>query len=830
MQTRHPGWSTLVVVGAALAGLVAVGSSSRAWQAESALDRARRALPRLDGDVAADVQAPVEVIRDRWGVPHIYATTTRDLFFAQGYVVAQDRLWQLDQWRRIGEGRLAEVVGDEASVRRDTFARLLRYRGDMEAEWRSYSDDARAIVTAFVAGINARIADVARDPAQLPVEFQLTGTEPGRWTPEVVLSRMAGWPMTRNARTELQRARLAHLGGLDAVREVMPPDPDVEMRLPAGLDLADLTDDVLALAEGAADPVEWPRETVRGATRVAWAPARREARSPAASPATLLSALGLSYATVGSNNWVVSGARSSSGKPLLANDPHRGLQLPSLRYTVHLNGPGWNVIGAGEPAVPGVAAGHNERVGFGFTIVGIDQQDLYVEQLHPTDDTKYRDGTGWRSLVVEREVIPVRGQPARTVDLHFSRHGPVLHIDRARRRAYALRWVGQEPGTAGYMASLSLNRARDWTSFREASRRWLVPSENLIYADVDGNIGWIAAGLAPLRDGWDGLFPVPGHDGRYEWRGFLPFERLPQALNPARGMLSTANQNVLPPGYPDVLGYEWAPDARKRRIDEALEARTTWDVAGFAALQHDEQSVVARALVQALRQQLARPGDEPHRVLARSVFGAWDATMSTGSAAAALYQLWLAELQVALRPLAFSGSTLPHAPAALTVPQVEATVRRDARALALLDGDPLRRAMDAARAAMGDAPSSWSWGRLHQAHFRHAFSGHTGVGGAFDLAPVPRGGDATTINNTGHGRLQVHGASFRIVLDTADWDRSLMINVPGQSGQPGSPHYGDLLPLWARGEYHPMPFTRGAVERHAAHRLWLRPIPQAGGR
>ncbi len=824
MGWRHESSSVLRALAVGGVVLVAAGVVATARQS-SVIERARAALPRLDGDVTTSVTAPVEVIRDAWGVPHIYAASTRDLFFAQGYVVAQDRLWQLDLWRRIGEGRLAEVVGDEAAVRRDTFARLLRYRGDMDAEWRSYSDDARAIITAFVDGINARIAEVARDPAQLPIEFQLTGTVPGAWTPEVALSRMAGWPMTRNARTEVQRARLARAAGLGAVREVMPPDPDIPLRLPEGLDLDDLMADVLAVAEGASDPVTWPQPP----SRVAWRPGDSLPPS-SASPAALLNAIGLSYATVGSNNWVVSGARSSTGKPLLANDPHRALQLPSLRYTVHLNAPGWNVIGAGEPAVPGVAAGHNDRIGFGFTIVGIDQQDLYVERLHPADDTKYLDRGEWRSFVVERESIEVRGQPARVVDLQFSHHGPILHVDPARRRAFALRWVGQEPGTAGYMASLSLNRAHDWTSFREASRRWLVPSENLLYADVDGNIGWVAAGLSPMRGNWDGLFPVPGHEGRYEWDGFLPFDRLPQAANPADGALSTANQNVLPAGYPEAIGYEWAPDARKRRIDEVLAGRAQWDAAGFMALQHDEQSVVARELMLALMDRLAVDGGEGYRRVARRVLTGWDATMAADSPAAALYQLWLAQLQVALRPLAFSAAVLPHAPATLTVPQVLDVVRKAGDVLPLLDGAPLRRAVEAARTVMGAEPAAWSWGRLHQAHFRHMLSGVGEAGAAFDLAPVARGGDATTVNNTGHGRLQVHGASFRMVLDTADWDRSMMINVPGQSGQPGSPHYGDLLPLWSRGEYHPMPFTRGAVERHAKHRLWLRPAAQAAAR
>lgn len=825
VRPRPAGWLALVAALAAL-GLAGV----RAAQPEGAVARAVEALPRLDGEVSTGVTTPVEIVRDRWGIPHIYAETSRDLFFAQGYVVAQDRLWQLELWRRLGNGTLAELVGGEDAVRRDTFARLLRYRGDMDAEWRSYSPDTRAIVTAFVEGINARVAEVIAVPETVPVEFWYTGTRPGYWTPEDVISRMAGWPMTRNARTELQRALLAKAAGLDAVAEVMPPDPPVPLALPEGLDLADLSDEVLAIAAGVADPVVWGSPPGRQARRLG--PGVPSAPGAAAGAASVLNALARSYDAVGSNNWVVSGARSVTGKPLLANDPHRTIQLPSLRYGVHLNGPGWNVIGAGEPAVPGVAAGHNDHVGFGFTIVGIDQQDLYVEQLHPTDDGLYLDRGNWRPLTRERELVRVRDGAPREVTLRFTHHGPVLHLDLARRRAVALRWVGQEPGTAGYLAGLALNRAHDWPSFREAARRWLVPSENLIYADVDGHIGWVAAGLAPIRHGWSGLLPVPGHEGRYEWQGFLPLERLPQAFDPPGGVLATANQNVLPAGYAEALGYEWADAARKRRIDEALAARAQWDVAGFLALQHDEQSVVARELVKQLRLQL-RSGDadandnEGYRAAARRLFEGWDATLSSGSAPAALYQLWLTELQTALRPLAFRPATLPHAPATLTVPQVLDTVRRRAEARALLAGAPLRRAVAAARAAMGADPSGWSWGRLHQVHFKHPFSGWPGIDTTFDLPPYPRGGDATTVNNTGHGALQSHGASFRMVLDTADWDRSMMINVPGQSAQPRSAHYGDLLPIWARGDYHPMPFSRAAVERHAAHRLWLRPARPA---
>src|SRR6185295_7847589 len=300
-------------------------------------------------------------------------------------------------------------------------------------------------------------------------------------------------------------------------------DPFKKLVLPEGLELAGIDERVLAGAKAASTPASF----LGGANEVSTLAGEGEA----------LTELDALARTEGSNNWVVSGALSSTGKPILANDPHRPILLPSLRYLVHLVGPGWNVIGAGEPTLPGVAAGHNERVGFGFTIVGIDQQDLYVEETNPADPTQYRYKDKWEKMTTEREIIAVKHTPGLVeteVELRFTRHGPVIYEDPKLHRAYALRWVGTEPGSAGYLASLSLNRAKTWNEFLKALERWRVPSENLVYADVDGNIGWQAAGSAPLRSGWSGLLPVPGSSGRYEWKGWLPLSELPRAYNPSR--------------------------------------------------------------------------------------------------------------------------------------------------------------------------------------------------------------------------------------------------------------------------------------------------------
>ncbi len=834
----------------ALAAILAVGLAAVSGQDTVRLrNLADAARSQTTGEIALDgLQQPVEVIRDAWGIPHIFARTVDDLFFAQGFVAASDRLWQLDVWRRIGEGKLSEVVGPSA-LNRDTFARLLRYRGDPEAEWRGYGPGAKGIVEAFVRGINAQIAIATSRPGKLPIEFQLSGARPEPWTPQTVISRMAGYVMTRNARTEAQRARLARTNGIDSVNAQMPLDPPTTLRVPDGLDLADLDDDVLSLAAGASESVDFsPLAKLR-----------------APSLSDLLDEL----SETGSNDWVISGARSATGKPLLANDPHRALLLPSLRYTVHLNGPGWNVIGAGEPALPGVAAGHNDRIAFGFTIVGIDQQDLYVEQLDPANADRYLYRGTWEAMRVEHERVAVRGQEPVEVTLRFTRHGAVVHVDQLKHRAIALRWVGAEPGAAGYLRSLVLDRAANWQQFLAGVEGWKVPSENLVYADVDGNIGWIAAGLAPVRPGWNGLLPVPGQDGRYEWSGYLGAARLPQLYNPKSGFIATANHNILPPGYTNVLGYEFSAPYRFLRITEVLRqaanAGRRLSVADFERLQTDELSVVARAVCGTLRQALVERGRSagapggalaPKAARAAAMLTAWDDVLGKDSAPAALYEAWLPlvtrafgeALAPAPRPSGAERMTTDRFLALLaqaglldTAPLADrwvdgtpragstrfAAAAPDARirqaAVDVLTGAALESAWDEATRRMGLDPSSWAWGLVHHASFEHPLAFTPDGKTVLNLPEVPRGGDGTTPNATGAGARQSSGASYREVLDLSDWDRSTTINVPGQSGQPLSPHYDDLLPLWADGRYHPLLFTREAIERHASERLRLVP-------
>lgn len=706
------------------------------------------------------LQKPVEILRDRWGVPHVYAQSQRDVFFAQGWITAKDRLWQIDLWRRQGTGKLAEVLGPQA-LARDKLARLVRYRGPMEAEWKAYGPDAQMIATAFVEGINAYIQGLN---GRWPVEFAAAGYAPGLWEPVDVLARVAGLLMTHNLTREVQRSIDIRNHGAAKVDQILPSDPFQKTEVPKGLDLADITPDIL-----------------------------RDYSLATATPTFDL----LSLDRNGSNNWVIAGSRSATGKPLLANDPHRPILMPSLRKTVHLVAPGLNVIGAGEPALPGIALGHNELMGFGFTIVGIDQQDLYVERLNPANPLEYWHRNAWHRMEVVREQIAVKGGPARTVELKYTVHGPVIH--EARGKAFALKWVGAEPGGAGYLGALRLMRARNWQEFRAGAEAYLVPSENLIYADRDGHIGWIASGRTPVRKGWNGMLPVPG-EGDYEWQGHLPIAAHPQKYDPPEGFVATANHNILPPGYRHTLAFHWAEPFRFQRVLEMIQARPKLTVTEMAAMQNDIVSIPARRLIAVLK-----------KMNVRWVGGFlnWDAVLRADSPDALIFEMWMAKLGPELfgddfgarvtwtRILEFLEQKSPEPELKSTYEEAIAEIGR----------------------ALGTDRTQWKWGRVHQVMFSHPLK-HA----AWNRGPYARPGDAHTVNATsGTAFRQTAGASFRMVLDPSNWDNSVMINTPGESGDPGSRHYDDLIQTWISGQHHPLPFSRTAVEKAAIERWKLSP-------
>ena len=782
----------------------------------------------------AGLSQPVEIVRDRHGVSHIYAQNQNDLFFAQGFSAARDRMWQLDLWRRQGEGKMAEQFGPRF-IEQDRAARLFLFRGDMQAEFASYHPEGQAILTSFAAGINAYVDWVKANPEQLPPEFKLTGTLPGYWRPETSLIRIYG--LTRNLTAEVKMAEQVASLGLNAVQGLSTFEPPLALQVPAGLDVRQIDKSVLAnytLARNGQKFVaaDFPRSPLAADKREALASALSEGRLAALDPN--FDPLATRYE---SNNWTIGGQHTDTGKPILAGDPHRSITMPSLRYMVHLNAPGWNVIGAGEPSLPGVSMGHNDRIAFGLTIFAFgDEEDLYVYDTNPANPNEYRYQGGWEKMRQMDESIPVRGEAAAVRQLKFTRHGPVIHEDPVRRKAYALRAAYLEyPGTAAYLASLRLNQAQNWNEFVAGMEKHYTPSENMVYADVDGNIGWFGGSIAPIRprNDWSGMLPVPGN-GDFEWRGVLPGSALPRAYNPPEGYVATANEYNLPAdyAYKDMSARTWAEPYRVQRIREVLADGSRLSVQQSQDLQYDNLSIPARTLGGYAK---ALNSADPAVNDALNLLKDWDYRMETDSRAATIYAFWLPEVVKRVSDL--------YVPANGRAAFGDLSTRKTLEKLAVPDtafGTPPDRGRDALllqalndgvqklRAKLGPDSTQWQWGKLHHIQFEHSLASllPADTAKAWGTPRYPVGGDNDTVHRATFRKSdfrQISGASYRQVIDVANWDNSRVQNVPGQSADPRSPHYQDLLKGWATGEYFPMAFSRAKVDSERADTLTLKP-------
>ena len=772
-------------------------------------DAAAQSRPVVEARKVAGLAAPAEIRIDRWGVPHIYARSARDAFFLQGYNAARDRLWQIDLWRKRGLGLLARDFGPDFAEQ-DRAARLFLYRGDMAAEWAAYGASAKSDTEAFVSGVNAYVDEILSGRRPLPREFRIAGTRPDRWAAEDVV-RIRSHGLTRNAGMEATRAQILCKGGPGADRLFKKLEPDWNSKVPEGLDPCAIPANVL--------------DDYNLATRgVKFDAARRRLAAEASPPDSQ-----------GSNNWTIAPSRTTTGRPILANDPHRDHGLPSLRYVVHLEAPGLSVIGAGEPALPGVSIGHNGTIAFGLTIFYADQEDLYVYETSPRDPGLYRYGDGWARMETVRERIEVRGQAPREVELRFTRHGPVIHADPADRRAFALRSVWAEPGASAYFGSLGYMNARSWPEFKGALANWGTPSENQVYADVTGRIGWVAAGRVPARPNWDGLLPTPG-DGRYEWRGFLAQDQLPSRVDPPEGFIGTANAMNLPADYPVAerkVGFEWSNPSRQRRIDEVLGGKARISLEDAMALQTDPTDITSRRLLKLLAPLRA---SDPLTARALDLLRGWDGAARVDSAAAAVFLTWTGKH---LGP-AVVGAAAPEGARALIGGGDLAAVMDLLEAPdAAFGPDPagtrdalLVRSLEAAVAEvasrLGPDPSTWAWGRLHQAQFNHVLAPLAAEGEAAGLSvgPAPMAGTSLSplaATWRADDFRVTSGASFRMVLDVGDWDSSRFINTPGQSGDIDSPHARDLFETWAKGGYLPLVYSRGAVEAATERVLRLSP-------
>ncbi|MFQ6070470.1 MAG: penicillin acylase family protein [Candidatus Aminicenantales bacterium] len=772
-----------------------------------------RGLEQIEIDVEG-LKAPVEIFIDPWGIAHIYAQNEEDLFFAQGFNVARDRLFQLEMWRRQATGTLSEILGPRA-LKKDIGSRLFCFRGEMRKELAHYHPRGEKIIPSFVRGINSYIDWTRKNPEMLPLEFRLLDIEPGYWTPEIVVSRHNG--LFRNATTEVRLAKAVSALGSERVKELMnfkPADP--ELAPPEGVDLSLIPKNLLELYLASRSPVTFLPEDIADASLRAEAPGST----------FLFESFPFSP---GSNNWALRGSLTFSSRPILANDPHRRLQIPSLRYWVHLCAPGWHVMGGGEPALPGVSIGHNEYGAWGLTIFPIDQEDIYIYSTNPAHPNQYRYRGKWEEMEIIREEIPVKGEEPVTIELKYTCHGPVLYEDQANHLAYALRAGWLEVGGAPYLASLRMDQARNWEEFRKACTYSRTPSENMVWADTEGHIGWQVVGIAPRRESFSGLLPVPG-DGRYEWKGYIPIEKLPHSSDPAERYVATANQFNVPPGYPYLLGYMWSDSFRFSRICEVLVSGRKFTLVDMMELQHDEYSLPARALVPLLK---GLKGKDEKTEKARRMLLSWDIVMARDSVEAAIFHTWLENLGEELRLLLLSDEERQLLPGLSLEKIISSLVTPDnhfgenpvkGRNALLLRA--LTQAVEELTSRLGEEWKSWEYGqtKFHHVKLRHPLSRALKKEWRqkLDIGPYPRGGSRNTVNMTTDRFNQTSGATFRLIADVGEWDNSLGSNCPGQSGDPQSAHYSDLFEMWARGEYFPLYFSRQKVESAAEKKIVLK--------
>lgn len=772
--------------------------------------------PQVSGTIETDgLNAPVEILRDRWGVPHIYAETEHDLFFAQGYAHAQDRLWQMEMNRRIADGTLSEVMG-QAGLQSDIFMRTLGLRRIAERMWAQVHGETRLVAQAYVDGVNAHIAQ----GKSLPLEFTLLGIPPAPWSAIDLLNRgnLLSLALGGNYRIELLRARLIAEVGEALTTELFPPHaPETPLIITPR---AEQEAGLKGISE---------LEGLEGVDR--W--------------------LGDPNIVSGSNNWVVHGSRTASGQPLLANDIHIGLGVPSTWYANGLHGGRFDGIGFSLPGVPLLVLGHNGRIAWGMSNLGPDTQDFYIEKLdHPEDPRHYQYAGRWHPLDVLVESIPVRGEASMELVVRSTRHGPIMNaaMGQLLRNAepLALRWALTE--SAPLLGALvDLNLAGDFGGFRAAVARWESPGQNFVYADAQGNIGYQATGKIPIRAaGHDGLAPVPGWTGDYEWQGFIPFTALPAALNPEPGFVATANNKVTPDDYPYSIARHYFPGYRAKRIVELLQSNARHRMDDMRRIQADTYSLPAEALRPYLLQAIPT-NDREARALA--AVRAWDLRYEIDRIGATVFQAFYLTLlrrllghklgaELTDRYLASEyerhGSMhMPMVIAAMADPQSHwfvdtKTARRTTRDQ--LVQECYVAAVQWLGCQYGTQVESWQWGRVHTVTLPHAPFGHSWpdwLRRIFNTTPMAARGDNYTVDGASFlwktPFAVVHGTALRMIIDFADLEASIAMHTPGQSEHLYHPHRDDLLKPCLDGKYHPLCFGRAAVSEQCVSTLVLRP-------
>ena len=809
----------------------------------------RRPFPQTEGAITLDgLQAEVNVYRDAHGVPHIYAENRHDMYFAQGFVHAQDRFWQMEFWRHVGQGRVSEILGEDL-LETDRFIRTIGWNRMAQTHLAYYEREApemMEIMEAYSAGVNAYLA---QNGDNFSVNQTILGLVQDPWEIEpwepidtISWGVVMAWDLGGNWENELSRARLNQEMGEASTSIVLPGYPYDNRPVIAATE--QLSSELSPARDAPSDDtpsddadteessgteggvVDWSRVNT---TLVGEAPAYGLVRG----------SLG-----TGSNNWVVSGEHTATGMPLLANDPHLGIQMPSIWYEVGLHAQDHDVVGFSFAGAPGVIIGHNAHIAWGFTNVGPDVQDLYIEKINPADALQYEFEGEWRDMEVIEEVIRVNGGEDVVLEVRQTHHGPIINdvID-PQSDALAFRWTVQDDNPI-FRAIVMLNEAEGYDDFREAARLFEAPAQNLLYADVEGNIAYQMPGRIPIRPNSDGLTPAPGWTGEHEWEEYIPFEELPALYNPDEGYIVTANNAVVEEEYPYFISHYWADGDRALRITELLEeaiARGGVSADDFGRIQMDGKSLLAESYVSLLQ---GMSSEDARVQAAIERMRGWDLQTDRNSMPAALFEVFtmhLARATLADEMGDAADDFLANSGGSQRVFMHQLAQQADARWWDNVDTDEEEGREEIIRQALadtiswfeenvGDNMESWTWGELHTATFVSDPLGQSGIAPlewAVNRGPYATSGTTSAVNATGWNWDEVADVSghpsMRMIVDLGTLDDSRTIHPTGQSGHPFHAHYDDFIEMWLDGEFHPMWFSREAVEEAQVDALVLQP-------
>jgi penicillin amidase len=809
----------------------------------------RRSFPQTQAELhLAGLDGPVDIYRDSFGIPHIYASTEHDLFFAEGFVHAQDRFWQMDFWRHIGSGRLSEMFG-ESQLDTDRFLRTLGWARVVEKELAALDPQSMAILDAYAQGVNAYLQ--GHQGSALSLEYAILKLLNASYQPEpwqslhtLTWAKAMAWDLGGNMDGEIERSILLKTLSEEQLADIIPPYPS---------DHPYILPDFRLKSQSLTGPGTSLAMNPDAGSEIAAA-----LEAAARQLSTLDDVLGPRGLGIGSNNWVISGQRTSTGQPLLANDPHLGIQMPSIWYEIglHCQPKGvdcrFDVAGFSFAGAPGVVIGHNNRIAWGFTNVGPDVQDLYLESINPDNPNQYMVNGAWADMELVQERIQVAGGQPVDLTVRYTRHGPIISetygklkdfgesagIDVPKTYAVALRWTALEPSYT-FPALWKMNLAQNWEEFRAAAAQFDVPSQNLVYADVDGNIGYQTPGKIPVRTGGDGRWPAQGWTDDYEWEGYIPFEDLPYTFNPPEGYIVTANNAVVGEEYPYLISLDWDWGYRARRIVDMIEgAPGPIDIPYIQTMQGDNKDLSTEFTLPVL---LNLPIEDGRLQGARALLEGWDGQAHMDSAPAALYAaFWRALLAGAFQddlPQDYwpAGGSRWFEVVRLLVEKPDSPWWDDQKTPQVENRDAIflqafRSAVSEMEGLQGKNPKSWSWGDMHGAVFANQSLGKSGVApieALFNRGPFRASGGEAIVNATGWSAVTPYGVdwipSMRMIVDLSNLQNSLTIHTTGESGHAFHRHYIDMADLWRMIQYHPMLWERGQVEAGAEGRLRLLP-------